>query len=105
LKIFHPRLEFEASYLENDVDALMMSGFTGRQEVIFLNSNNYSDFEFFESQPFTPPYIGGCIGVVLIETDINNLTPSAILQMPTFLNNEAYLTGHIAAGLTFNIGR
>lgn len=104
--IFHPRLEVEVSYLEQNVEGGSFNGgaqiFGGEQEQTFVFFNNYSDIIFSENQRFTP-YVGGGIGVAFVDSNAVYFPPTA--AGPTFgiVGEDSALAGHFAVGGTFDV--
>lgn len=70
---FHPRLEVEVSYFEADVESGSFNGgdqvFSGDQSSLFILINNYTDIRWSDDQVIVP-YIGGGLGVGIIDTNI-----------------------------------
>ena len=104
--IFHPRLEVEVSFLENNVEDGSFNGgaqiFSGDQETLFVYANNYSDIKFSPDQRFVP-YVGGGLGVGFVESNIGYFPPSA--SAPTFAvaGDDAAFAGHVTAGASYGL--
>jgi len=81
LKYFQPRLEAEVSYQSTDVSAGSFNGgnqtFSGNQSTFYVLVNSYSDIIWEDNQRLVP-YVGGGIGVGVVETDIQYFGAAAL---------------------------
>lgn len=104
--IFHPRLEVEVSYLENDVGAGSFNGgaqtFLGEQESLFVYLNNYSDIKFSPDQRFVP-YVGGGLGVAFVDANIPYFPASAPGPVFSAIGEDTAFASHIAAGASYEL--
>lgn len=105
-KYFHPRLELEVSYQENDVTDGSFNGgdqnFEGSQSRLFVTANNYADIIWKDNQRIVP-YFGGGIGFGVVDNSI--LYGPATATAPT-VGLEGQDTGFAtisALGLTAKI--
>lgn len=87
LNIFQPRLEIEASFYESNVESGSFNGgnqtFGGQQSQTFLLINSYSDIRWTDNQRVVP-YIGGGIGLGIVDSDINYFPNNGVATAPTF---------------------
>ena len=104
--VFHPRLELEVSYQENNVSGGSFNGgaqtFVGSQDALFVYINNYSDIKFSEDQRFVP-YIGGGFGLAFVDSNVGYFPGTA--SAPTFavVGDDTAFAGHIAVGATYEL--
>lgn len=104
---FHPRLEVEVSYFETDVDDGSFNGgdqvFSGDQSSLFILINNYTDIRWSDNQVVIP-YIGGGLGVGIIDTNVAYVGAGApFFPAPAFIlqgDNDVGFTTSTALGLT-----
>ncbi|MEL6379147.1 MAG: P44/Msp2 family outer membrane protein [Pseudomonadota bacterium] len=102
--VFHPRIEIEGSSLRQTVESgAFNSGtqsFSGQLSGTALYLNNYSDIKFSENQVLVP-YIGGGIGAVFLDSDIQYFP--AALSAPNFAvqGEDTALGTHMAGGISF----
>ena len=104
---FHPRLEVEVSYAKTDIDSGSFNGgnqtFSGDQSNLFVFVNNFTDIRWADNQIIIP-YIGGGIGVGIIDTDIGYVGAAApFAPLPAFVINDedTGFATHTTIGLSF----
>ena len=108
LTYFQPRLELEISYLDADVDGGAFNNgdqiFGGSQESLFILGNSFTDIIWSENQVIIP-YIGGGIGVGIIDNNINYFPNNGIATAPTFAvqGRDTGLATHTTIGVTVPI--
>ncbi|MEO0983857.1 MAG: hypothetical protein AAFX03_14530 [Pseudomonadota bacterium] len=106
LRYFQPRLEIEVSYLEKEVSGGSFNGggqiFGGEQEILFVLLNNYSDIRWSDTQTVVP-YIGGGIGVGIVDSDVQYFPPSAAGPVFAVQGDSTGFAGTIAGGLTWEL--
>ena len=102
---FHPRLEIEVSYAENDLDTGSFNGgnqiFNGDQSNLFVFVNNFTDIRWTDNQVIIP-YIGGGIGI--IDTNIGYVGAAApFAPLPAFVINDedTGFATHTTIGVSF----
>ena len=106
LKVFHPRLEVEVSRFSADVAGGSFNDgtqtFAGEQEATLIYFNNYSDIVFSPDQRITP-YIGGGIGVALVDANTPYFPAGAPGPVFTVVGSETAFSSHAALGLTYEV--
>ena len=106
LGVFQPRLEIEVSYLENDINSGSFNAgaqtFNGDQDVLFFYLNNYSDIRFSEDQRFVP-YIGGGLGVAVVNSNVGYFPASATANTFGVLGEDTAFAGHVAVGASYEL--
>ncbi|MEM8771859.1 MAG: outer membrane beta-barrel protein [Pseudomonadota bacterium] len=104
LKIFHPRVEIEVSYLSNNIGEGSFNGgsqtFSGEQDTLFVYINNYSDIKFHEDQKFVP-YIGGGFGLGFVDSDVSYFPATASAPVFGVFGDDTAFAGHVAVGATY----
>ena len=104
---FHPRIELEVSYFEADVEDGAFNGgnqiFSGDQSILFVFFNQYADIKFSDNQLLTP-YIGGGLGIGIVDTNVAYFPDNGVATAPTFAltGDDTGFAGHTAIGLTFD---
>ncbi len=105
-KYFHPRLEAEVSFVENDVDGGSFNGgtqtFQGSQETLFATINNYSDIIWSENQRLVP-YFGGGIGFGIVDNNIEYFPATATAPTFAVTGEDTGLATFSALGLTAKV--
>lgn len=102
---FQPRLELEISYLDVDVDGGAFNGgdqtFGGSQESLFILGNSFTEIIWSENQAIIP-YIGGGIGVGIIDNNILYFPNNGVATAPTFAveGSDTGLATHTTIGVT-----
>lgn len=106
---FHPRFEIEVSYLDTDVDSGSFNGgdqvFSGSQETLYIFLNNAAEIRWKDNQVLIP-YIGGGLGIGVVETDIEYFPTGAPFAPEPAFRLEGDSTGfasHTTIGLNFAI--
>ncbi len=106
LKVFHPRLELEVSRFSADVSGGSFNNgtqtFAGEQEATLFYFNNYSDIIFSPDQPLTP-YIGGGLGVALVDVNTPYFPASAVGPVFTVAGSETAFSSHATIGVTYDL--
>jgi len=108
LTYFQPRLDLEVSYLDAQVDAGAFNGgdqiFGGSQERLFILGNSLTEIIWSEDQVIIP-YIGGGIGVGIIDNNISYFPNNGIATAPTFAvqGDDTALTTHTTIGVTIPV--
>lgn len=108
LTYFQPRLELEISYLDADVDGGSFNGgdqiFGGSQESLFILGNSFTEIIWSENQAVIP-YIGGGIGVGIIDNNITYFPNNGIATSPTFVaqGSDTGLATHTTIGVTIPV--
>jgi len=103
-KVFQPRIEVEGSNFRQNVDGGAFNGgtqtFGGNLSGTAIYLNNYSDIILSDNQVLVP-YIGGGIGAVFLDSNIQYFPASA--TTPTFgvTGSDTALATHMAGGLSF----
>lgn len=104
--IFHPRLEVEVSYIDNDVSVGAFNAgtqtFEGDQSTVLVYLNNYSDIKFSEDQRFVP-YIGGGLGAAFLDANIGYFPATATAPVFALEGNETAFVTHGALGATYKL--
>ena len=101
---FHPRLEFEISGFDSDLENARVFGapqsVSGSQSVTFFLINTYSDIVWRDGQKLVP-YLGGGIG--LAEVDVSTATVPASTPSSVYrINDEASaLASTFAGGVSY----
>ena len=101
---FHPRLEFEISGFDSDLESARVFGApqsaSGSQSVTFFLINTYSDIVWRDDQALVP-YLGGGIG--LAEVDVSTGTvPASDPSSAYRINDEASaLASTFAGGVSY----
>lgn len=105
--LFYPRIELEVSYIEADVDSGSFNGgnqtFSGDQSTLYVFANNFTDIKWREDQVIVP-YIGGGLGVGIVETDVEFFPVGfPIAPAPEFILNgdDTGFATHTTIGLTY----
>ncbi|MEL7481083.1 MAG: hypothetical protein AAGJ29_05950 [Pseudomonadota bacterium] len=104
--VIHPRAEIEVSYFEADVSGGAFNGgnqvFSGEQGVLFVLLNQYADFKFSDDQLIVP-YLGGGLGLGIVDNNIQYFPDNGIATAPTFgvVEDDTAFATHTAIGLTF----
>ena len=106
LNIFHPRLEIEASRFSADISGGSFNGgdqsFAGEQEATLIYFNSYSDIVFSPNQKITP-YVGGGLGVALVDTSAPYFPASATAPVFTLIGSDTAFSSHAAIGVTYEV--
>ena len=108
LTYFQPRLELEISYLDAEVEGGAFNAgdqtFGGSQESLFIFGNSLTEIIWSEDQVIIP-YIGGGIGVGIIDNNITYFPNNGIASAPTFavLGDDTGLASHTTIGVTVPI--
>lgn len=104
---FHPRIEIEVSYFETDISEGSFNGgnqiFSGDQSTLFVFVNNFTDIRWSDNQ-FIVPYIGGGLGIGIVDTDAFYFPPTAdFAPAPAFgvIGDDTGFATHTTLGLTF----
>jgi len=104
---FHPRLEIEVSYAETDIESGSFNGgnqiFSGDQSNLFVFVNNFTDIRWTDNQVIVP-YIGGGLGVGIIDTNVAYVGAAApFAPLPAFVVNDedTGFATHTTIGLSF----
>ena len=104
---FHPRIEIEVSYSEADVDSGAFNDgiqtFSGDQTNLFIYANNFTDIRWTDNQVIVP-YIGGGIGIAIVDTDVQYFPGTVAGSPPTFALEESSdigLATHTTIGVSF----
>ncbi|WP_427450195.1 hypothetical protein [Litorimonas sp. WD9-15] len=107
LNVFQPRLELEISHFESDVDGGNFNGgnqtFSGQQSQTFYLINSYNDIRWKDNQRVVP-YIGGGIGLGVVDSDIQYFPNNGVATAPTFAaqGQDTGFATVSAAGVTLN---
>ncbi len=107
LKTFQPRIELEISHFDSDVSSGDFNGgnqtFSGNQSQTFFLLNSYNDIRWKENQTVVP-YIGGGIGVAVVDSDIQYFPNNGIFTAPNFAvqGEDTAFTTVSTAGVTLN---
>jgi len=104
---FHPRVELEVSYFKADVDSGAFNDgiqtFSGDQSNLFVYLNNFTDIRWTDNQVIVP-YIGGGIGIAIIDTDVQYFPGTVEGSPPAFALEESSdigLATHTTLGVSF----
>lgn len=104
---FHPRIELEVSYSDVDVDSGSINGgtqtFSGDQTNLFIFANNFTDIRWADNQVIVP-YIGGGIGIAIVDTDVEYFPGTVAGTPPPFAlvsDSDIGLATHTTLGVTF----
>lgn len=102
---FHPRVEFEISRLESDVDDGSFNGgnqtFGGDLETTFFLINSYSDIRWTDDQLIVP-YVGGGIGLADVDANIEYAGGGAPAPNFAVRGDETGFVSTLAAGVTID---
>ncbi len=107
LKTFQPRWELEVSHFESDVgDGQFNTGsqtFGGEQSQTFFLINSYSDIRWKENQKIVP-YLGGGLGLGVIDSNVTYFPNNGVATAPTFAVNgqDTGITTVSTIGVTLN---
>lgn len=107
LKTFQPRWELEVSHFDANIDSGTFNNgsqtFGGEQSQTFFLINSYSDIRWKENQKIVP-YIGGGLGVGVIDSDIRYFPNNGVATAPTFAvqGEDTGFATVSTAGVTLN---
>jgi hypothetical protein len=104
---FHPRLELEVSYAETDIESGSFNDgnqiFSGDQSNLFIFLNNFTDIRWADNQVIIP-YIGGGLGVGIIDTNAQYFGAAApFAPLPAFVleGEDTGFATHTTLGVSF----
>lgn len=108
LTYFQPRLELEVSYLDAGVDGGSFNGgdqiFGGGQESLFILGNSLTEIRWSDNQAVVP-YIGGGIGVGIIDNNLTYFPNNGVATSPTFAvqGRSTGLATHTTIGVSIPV--
>ena len=107
LKTFQPRWELEVSHFEANVGSGSFNAgdqtFGGEQTQTYILINSFSDIRWKDNQKIVP-YIGGGLGIGIIDNDIRYFPNNGVATAPTFAVNgeDTGFTTVSTIGVTLN---
>lgn len=85
--VLQPRIELEVSHLDTEVEGGAFNGgnqtFSGDQSALFIYGNSLTEIVWKDNQKIIP-YIGGGLGLAVVDTNIQYFPNNGVANAPTF---------------------